>query len=158
MKIKGVTDEDFVNYRKPSMFIVTSFCDYKCNKESGEDCCQNSVLAHAPVMTIDDDILVQRYLNNTITRSIVFGGLEPMAQIREICLFLERFRSVYQCSDDVVLYTGFNKDEVIDDICKLIPYGNIIVKFGRFIPHQKPHYDDVLGVYLASDNQYAERI
>lgn len=35
---------------------------------------------------------------------------------------------------------------------------NIIVKFGRFIPNQHPHYDEVLGINLASDNQYAEKI
>ena len=37
-------------------------------------------------------------------------------------------------------------------------YSNIIIKFGRFIPNQKPHYDPVLGVELASDNQYGEKI
>ena len=37
-------------------------------------------------------------------------------------------------------------------------FTNIIIKFGRYIPNQKPHYDEVLGVNLASDNQYAERI
>lgn len=32
------------------------------------------------------------------------------------------------------------------------------LKFGRYIPNQTPHYDSILGVNLASDNQYAERI
>ena len=35
---------------------------------------------------------------------------------------------------------------------------NIVIKYGRYIPGQTPHYDEVLGVKLASDNQYAERI
>ena len=35
---------------------------------------------------------------------------------------------------------------------------NIIIKFGRYIPNQEKHYDDVLGIELASDNQYAEVI
>ena len=30
MKIKGITDEDFVNYKYPSMFIATSICSFKC--------------------------------------------------------------------------------------------------------------------------------
>jgi hypothetical protein len=34
--------------------------------------------------------------------------------------------------------------------------GNIIVKFGRYRPNQEPHFDKVLGVELASDNQYAK--
>ena len=35
-------------------------------------------------------------------------------------------------------------------------YGNIIVKYGRYVPNQKPHYDELLGILLASDNQYAK--
>jgi hypothetical protein len=41
------------------------------------------------------------------------------------------------------------------DLCQ---FSNIIIKFGRFRPGQEPHYDEVLGVKLASDNQYAKRV
>ena len=34
-------------------------------------------------------------------------------------------------------------------------YG-IIVKFGRFRPNQEKHFDEVLGIYLASNNQYGK--
>jgi hypothetical protein len=34
----------------------------------------------------------------------------------------------------------------------------VIVKFGRFIPNQKSHYDEILGVNLVSPNQYAKII
>ena len=37
-------------------------------------------------------------------------------------------------------------------------YGNIIIKFGRFIPNQPSIYDEILGVTLASNNQYAKRL
>ena len=37
-------------------------------------------------------------------------------------------------------------------------FDNIIIKYGRFIPGQEKHYDKILGVYLASNNQYAERL
>ena len=40
----------------------------------------------------------------------------------------------------------------------IILYSNIIIKFGRFIPNREPHFDEVLGVNLASNNQYAKRI
>ena len=30
MRIKGLTDEDFVNYKYPSMFIAVGNCDWKC--------------------------------------------------------------------------------------------------------------------------------
>ena len=59
------------------------------------------------------------------------------------------------CFDDVVIYTGFNADEVIDECMILSKYANIIVKFGRFIPDQESHYDELLGVNLASPNQYS---
>ena len=42
-------------------------------------------------------------------------------------------------------------------IQRLATYGNVVVKFGRYIPNQKHIFDEVLGVELASDNQYAER-
>ena len=42
------------------------------------------------------------------------------------------------------------------DILKV--YENVVIKFGRFIPNQDKHYDDLLGVELASPNQYAKVI
>ena len=57
-----------------------------------------------------------------------------------------------------MIYTGYYLDEIADKIRVLTEYKNIIIKFGRFVPNQKKHYDEVLGVYLASDNQYAKKI
>lgn len=37
-------------------------------------------------------------------------------------------------------------------------FSNIVLKTGRYIPGHEKHYDEVLGVYLASNNQQAERI
>ena len=37
-------------------------------------------------------------------------------------------------------------------------FDNIIIKFGRYIPNKQSHYDNILGVNLASDNQYAVKI
>ena len=34
----------------------------------------------------------------------------------------------------------------------------VIIKFGRFIPNRPSRYDEVLGVTLASDNQFAMRV
>ena len=48
-------------------------------------------------------------------------------------------------------------EEVPEWIQQLATYGNVIVKFGRYVPNQKHIFDEVLGVELASDNQYAER-
>lgn len=154
MKIKGITDEDFVSYRKPSLFVSAASCSFKC----GVHCCQNSGLAASETFTIDDEMLIERYLKNPITKAVVFGGLEPFDQSEEILRFVTLLRDKYHCSDTVVIYTGYNKKEVLSSIKALKPLKNIIIKFGRFIPDQAPHYDDILGVNLASDNQYAEII
>lgn len=158
MLIKGLTDEDFVNYKKPSMVIATSKCDFKCDRDCGEGCCQNSPLARAKSISVSDDDIILRYMANDITSAIVFAGLEPFEQFWEVFDFIKKLRNDYHCRDTVVIYTGFNKTEISQMVDALIPLGNIIIKFGRFVPHQEKKYDDVLGIYLASPNQYAEVI
>lgn len=151
--IKGVLDEDFANYRQPSMFISTATCSFKCEKESGVSCCQNSGLARKGAFEIDDDWLIVRYLSNPITKSIVFGGLEPMDQFGELDEFLQKLRRQYHCDDTVVIYTGYEPYEIPEQVERLKNYLPIVVKFGRFLPNQEKHYDEVLGVMLASPNQ-----
>ena len=158
MLIKGIEVEDFVNYKKPAMFISTGTCNWKCCTEAGipTDVCQNSSLAQLPFTEVEDDILINLYMENPITEAIVFGGLEPFEFFGDLYSFISDFRDY--SDDDVVIYTGFNKDEIIDMVKLLSLYDNIIIKFGRFVPDQEKHYDEVLGVELASDNQYAEKI
>ena len=156
MVIKGVTAEDFSNYQKPSMFIAFPRCSWKCDIECGVQVCQNGALAKAPDIDIDVNIIVKKYLNNPITKAVVCGGLEPFDSWSDLLLFVEKFREKSQ--DDIVIYTGYYKDEIANKINILKQYKNIILKTGRYIPGHKKHYDEVLGVYLASDNQRAERV
>lgn len=157
MRIKGLTDEDFVNYKSPSMFIVTPQCSFKCDAECGKAVCQNLPLAAAPVIEISAADLVQRYLKNDITKAVVIGGLEPFDSSRELLEFIVEFRRY--SNDDIVIYTGYYENEIQSYITRLAnDYKNIIVKFGRFIPDQPPHYDEVLGVSLASNNQKGVKI
>lgn len=157
MKLKQLIDEDFVNYRKPSMFIGTTKCSFKCDKECGMQVCQNSTLATARSIDIDNEILIKRYINNPITSAIVIGGLEPFDTWNELYIFIKQFRQV--CSDDIVIYTGYQDGEIKNQIQRLkVEFYNIIVKFGRYIPNKQSHLDEILGVNLASDNQYARRI
>lgn len=157
MRIKGITDEDFVNYKIPSFFIATAHCSFKCDKECGRSVCQNSQLAKQKSIDVDRAELCHRYMRNKITKAVVFGGLEPFDQFEDIWFIILYLRTSF-CNDDVVIYTGYNKEEIIDKIAVLSQYPNIVIKYGRFIPDQQPHFDPVLGVNLASDNQYAERI
>ena len=152
MKIKGLITEDFVNYKKASMTIIFPYCTFKC----GKDYCQNSSLAKSPIIEISVDDLINRYINNPITEAVVMQGLEPFDSWNDLKEFVQKLREYN--NDDIVIYTGYNKDEVSKYIKELSVYPNIIIKFGRYIPNQDGHYDDVLGVYLISNNQYAERI
>lgn len=159
MLIRGLTDEDFVNYKYPSMFIATATCSFKCDKECGMPVCQNSGLVDQPIHNVSDALIVSRYISNNITRAVVFGGLEPFDQFNEMHGIIHLLRDIYGVPDDIVIYTGYNRDEIEEQVDFLARnYSNIIVKFGRFIPGQSRHYDTVLGVYLSSDNQYAERL
>ena len=162
MLITGITDEDFVNFKIPSMFISTATCSFKCDKECGKQVCQNSELAKVKPIFVADDEIIDRYVQNPITHAIVFGGLEPFDQMCSMFALITRLRE-RGCDDDVVIYTGYNKEEVQDKLAPFfwpnrVPHKNLIIKWGRFIPDQEPHFDEVLGVKLASDNQYAERI
>jgi organic radical activating enzyme len=154
--IKGIVDEDFLNYKKPTLFIAFPYCDFKCDKENGNQICQNSSLAHAPNKSIEVNELIKRYLANDISKAVLCGGLEPLESFDDVLALLETLRKYSQ--DDFVIYTGFNKSEIEPQLKLLKQYSNVIIKFGRFIPGHNPHYDPVLGVELASDNQYAEKI
>ena len=158
MHLKGITDEDFVNYKLPSMFVATTYCSFKCEKENGVRCCHNSALVSQPIIEIDDDELIQRYRANGITKAIVFGGLEPFEQSLELLSFIAKLRTGYNIHDPVVIYTGFDEDEVEEDLKALRMFDNIVVKFGRYKMNEEPHYDEVLGIELASDNQYGKVI
>lgn len=157
MWIKGLEIEDFVNYKKPCMFISMGTCDWKCCIEQGLDIsiCQNSKLAKAQEYNISLDKLYKYYITNPITEAIVIGGLEPFTRYQDIYDFVKFFRD-NKCNDDIIIYTGYMPEEFSSDLLSSITnQGNIIIKFGRYIPNRPNIYDEVLGVTLASDNQFA---
>lgn len=156
MRIKFLVDEDFVNYKKPSLFLGFPSCTWKCEKECGQKMCQNKELALSPDIEISCKTIVDRYMQNPITKAIVCGGLEPFDTWRQLRTFVATIRT--KTDDDIIIYTGYNEDEISNMLKYLRCYRNIIVKFGRFVPNKEPHYDEVLGIKLASPNQYAERI
>ena len=84
--------------------------------------------------------------------------------INFICLL----RIDYRCQDNIVIYSGYTKEELLDmsnpehgyiqpimDISKYYK-GDIIIKYGRYLDNNTSHLDPILGVKLASSNQYAE--
>ena len=156
MLVKDIVETDMINYKDISMFIIFPTCSFKCDKECGMQVCQNSALALSPNIKIDELQIVNKYLSNPLTNAIVFGGLEPFDSWEDLSYLITYFR--YYTDDDIVIYTGYNPDEIKEQINALKHYKNIIIKFGRFIPNQPHHYDEILGVELSSPNQYAERI
>ena len=156
MLIKGIIDEDFINYKKPCMVIEFPYCSFKCDKECGKQVCQNGTLANSPNIDVERMDLINRYLKNDITQSIVMQGLEPFDSWDDLISFIFLFRCY--TNDDIVIYTGYNLNELEEKIEILSYFNNIIIKFGRYIPNKQSHYDNILGVNLASDNQYAIKI
>jgi hypothetical protein len=158
MKLKGIVEEDFIQYKKPSMFLIFPKCNFKCDKECGAPICQNGALASAEEIEVDiRNYIVEKYLANPITEAIVCGGLEPFDSLAELQCLIMNLR--YYTPDDIVIYTGYKEEEIDKEILNWLDlYGNIIIKFGRFIPNRPTRYDEILGVTLASDNQYAKRL
>ena len=158
MKLKFLMDEDFVNYKKPSMFLGFPTCSFKCCREGNFpiEACQNCKLTTTQNIEIRINDIIERYMDNPITSAIVLGGLEPMDSFDDVQNLILNFRHL--CGDDVVIFTGYNKEEIADKIEILSLYENVVIKYGRYVPGQQPHYDNVLGVNLISDNQWAERI
>ena len=158
MHLKFIKRDDFVNYKKCSMFLGTTSCDWKCCKENNLPCsiCQNYPWSNNTVKEFNNEDIINMYLSDELEEAVVFGGLEPILQFQEVISFIDEFRKVSE--DDIVIYTGYYKTEIEKEIEALKKYKNIIIKFGRYIPNRKSKYDNVLGVTLASDNQYAEKI
>ena len=152
MLIKGIIVEDFVNYKLPSMTIEFPYCTFKCGREF----CQNSAIVEESNIEISEKRICEMYINNPITEAVVFQGMEPFDSPDELLELVKVLRE--KTNDPIVIYSGYNKDEIVDWVKALKKYKNIIIKFGRYIPNQTFIYDEILGVTLASDNQYAEKI
>lgn len=156
MLVKDIIYNDFCNYKLPSIFIIFPSCTFKCETECGYKICQNSHIAKMPNVNISISTIISHFKESSIAKSLVCGGLEPFDSWADLSNLIAEFREVTEA--DIVIYTGYNKEEIASKIDWLKQFPNITIKFGRYIPNQMPHYDEILGINLASDNQYAERI
>lgn len=154
ISLKGFEDENFCNYKKPVMFLGFPKCSFKC----GIAACQNSKLATAPIKQYSCETLYQRYIQNPITKGIVCGGLEPFDTFDELFELIDYFRNKKNNQDTIIIYTGYYEPEIELFIQKLKSFNNIVIKFGRYIPNLPNCKDNLLGVTLASNNQYSKRI
>lgn len=156
-KTKGIIIEDFIQYKKPTLFVSNTLCkDFKCDYENKCKLCINSQLVNQKDQYISLNSLIKLYISNDITEGITFGGLENFDQFFQLYYFIKEFRKV--CNDVIIIYTGYYKNEIEDKIQLLSKFENIIIKYGRFKPNQTKVYDNILGVYLSNKEQYAEYI
>ena len=156
MIVKEVSSVDFLNYKKPSTFIAFPSCTLKCDRECGKAVCQNSELIQSKSVDVSIEKIIQRYKDNALSKALVCGGLEPFDSWGDLKELITKFREM--TNDDFVIYTGYYPYEIQEEIKYLQQFNNIIIKFGRFVPNQQHHYEELLGVELASPNQFARRI
>ena len=55
MKLKGIIDCDFSNYKEPVLTLEFPYCDFKCDKLNGCQVCQNSTLTREPNIEVSFD-------------------------------------------------------------------------------------------------------
>jgi hypothetical protein len=159
MRVKDIKDIVFQDYCKPSMFICSCFCDWKCCIEQGLpiETCQNNSICSQKTIDIAPAEIVKKYKENDFTEAIVIGGLEPFLQFDEVNELIKAFRGG-GVRDDIVIYTGYYPEEVQEQLKVLIKHENIIVKFGRYKPNAPSIADHTLGIELISSNQFAIKI
>ena len=112
MQLKGLVDEDIVNYYKTSMYLIFPHCSFKCDKECGSKVCQNSSLSSAPTIEIAPETICERYINNPITSAIVCAGLEPFDSKFDLLALIDCLRRKFECNDEIKKRTNIN---LLDD-------------------------------------------
>ena len=157
IRLTGIK-EVFNDYKHPSLLLSTISCDFKCEKEGlcSIGVCHNSHTKDMPIIHTPTKDIVSMFKNNEFVECLIIAGLEPMLQFDEIHKLISELRVI--SNSEVVIYTGYYPEEIKEYIEKLKQFSNIIIKFGRFVENAESKYDELLGVTLASSNQYAKRI
>ena len=84
MTIKGLVEEDFSNYKKPSMFIIFPYCSFKCDTEAGCTVCQNSTLANEP--NIDISIIEIFYKADYLEMFMSYSKKKCLLLVKEVTI------------------------------------------------------------------------
>lgn len=146
--------EVFQDYKKSALLFSTCYCDWKCCHEAGVDIdiCQNQKVSQQREVTLPFESILKK-VNQSFTDAVIFGGLEPILQADEVVQCIEYLRK-HGVKKDIVVYTGYYLEEIDPETLAYLALNDCILKCGRFIPDRKPKFDAVLGITLASDNQY----
>ena len=158
IRVLDVNACDCVNNKDITFNIAAGVsCSFKCCPEHPE-ICQNNPLCQQRVKHVFISKLVNQYVRQKLASSITIQGLEPLDNLIELLWFLWYLRK--QTSDAVFVWTGYTEEEAewFIKVIKDLNLDNIFIKFGRFVLNGEPRFDDVLGVVLASSNQYCKKI
>ena len=114
------------------------------------------------------------YLSHPKFKAFVISGIDISVNAFDLTQIVDEIRNKQHCLDDIIIWSEYTEEELNGEPDKeydkinfekvhavykqLQQYENIIVKFGRYVPGDKPHPDELLGVDLSSDNQYAKFI
>lgn len=151
----GVLDyaEVFQDYKDSAILFSAIDCDWKCCREYGQSICQNQKM-HGQREVILPFSRVLETICNSYTDAVIFGGLEPMLQADELVQCIEYLRQ-QGMSRPIIIYTGYYPHEINTDTLIRLANCHVIMKFGRYDPSYEPKFDDILGITLASGNQFS---
>lgn len=139
------------NYKKISMYLPLGIsCVWKCAQ------CFNyhyKDRKKEDLLEATTDQIIEEYTANPFVEALVISGLEPFDNFLEVVTFIKDFRQIL--NHDIVIYSGYEKKEVWEMLKELSLYENIYYKFGRYIPGREKIFNELLGITLASDNQYS---
>ena len=113
MKLKGIIDCDFTNYKKPVLTLEFPKCNFKCDKLNGCQVCQNSSLATEPDIDISYEKIWELYQQNPLTKGFCFQGLEPFDSPNELNEIIHFIRDEKKCNDPIIIYTGYDRGEAL---------------------------------------------
>jgi len=155
MKLKNIIREDYLNYKKCSLYLAFSQCKLYC-----EDCF-NFGLRDQENIIISAKTIIDWHSSNLFEEAIICSGLNPFDSFEDLEeLVRECYKENYSC--DLIIFTGYEKKDIEDKIYTLTKIKHsdqkIIIKYGRYDKYQvESIYDDNLGIYLPL-NQYSEVI
>jgi len=152
MKLKQILHETYGDYKECSMLLIADNCINKCEG------CHNQHLLQLESKIFPDEEIIKRFVENPLSKAIIFGGLEPMDQAEEVEKFI--FTAINMgIACPIIIYTSYNPlsyvfrcSNVMEAIKQYL--GKVIIKHGPYKKDLKPVFNEDLGVTLASSNQY----
>lgn len=146
IRYKGIEEERFQDAPFIGALILSIGCSHNCPG------CFNQYLRSRPFQTATAEDIIREVKDNPLHQGIILGGLEWTEQQNEMNdLIIEAQKNGLE----VMLYTHHTKSWMLRNIPRVFGSG-IYVKFGEYKEGEESHQSN--GVWLASNNQYIEKL